>query len=57
MKEDEAPNTEQEKEKILTQYHHNDDVVELEINEWLAVDSWGNTPAIEEMIPIDFEDL
>ena len=39
------------------QYHHDDVIEELEINEWLTVDSWGNTPAIEEMIPVDFEDL
>ena len=34
-----------------------DDVVDLEINDWLTMDSWGNTPAIEEMIPIEFENL
>ena len=39
LKEDEAPNTEQEKEKIITQYHHDDEIDELEINEWLTVDS------------------
>ena len=58
LKEDKALNTEQEKETIITQYHyHDDDVVELEINEWLTVDNWGNTPAIEEMILVNFEDL
>ena len=59
LKEDEAPNTEQEKEEIITQYHHHDDddIVELEIDEWLIVDSCGKIPVIEEMIPVDFEDL
>ena len=57
LNEDEAPNTEQKKEKIITQYHHDDDIVELEINEWLPEDSWGNTPAIEEMIPVSFKDM
>ena len=57
LNEDEAPNTEQEKEKIITQYHHDDAIVDLEINDWLNVDSWGKTPAIEEMILVDFGDL
>ena len=34
-----------------------DDIVDLEIDDWLTMDSWGNTPAIEEMIPIEFENL
>ena len=47
-----------DKEKITTQYYHQDeDIVDLEINDWLTVDSWGNTQAIEEVIPVDFEDL
>ena len=40
LNEDEAPKTEQEKEKIITQYHDDDDLVELEINKWLTVDRW-----------------
>ena len=40
----------------MTQYHHHDDDI-VEIDEWLTVDSWGITLAIEEMIPVDFEDL
>ena len=56
LKEDKSPNTEQEK-KIITQFHHDDDIVQFEMNEWLTVDSWGNTPAIEEMILVDFEHL
>ena len=57
LKEEESPNIEQDKEKIITQFHHEDDIVDLEINEWLTVDSWGNTPATQDMIPVDFEDL
>ena len=57
LKEDKSPNTEQDKKKIITQFHHDDDIVDLEINKWLTVDSWGNTPAIKEMIPVNFEDL
>ena len=57
LNEEEAPNTGQEKEKLITQYYHDNDIVKLEINEWLTIDSWDNTPTIEEMVPIDFEDL
>ena len=32
LKEDESPNTEQDKKKIITQSHHDDDIVDLEIN-------------------------
>ena len=34
-----------------------DDIVELEIDDWLTLDSWGNTPAVEELIPLEFDDL
>ena len=34
-----------------------DDIVDLEIDDWLTMDSWGNTPAVEEMILIEFENL
>ena len=45
------------KKKVITQsYHHDEDIVDLEINDWLTVDSFGNTQAIEEVIPVDFED-
>ena len=44
---------------IILSWSHNqeDDVVDLEIDDWLTMDSWGNTPAIEEMMPIEFENL
>ena len=45
------------KEEIMGYINQEDDVVDLEINDWLTMDSWGNTPAIEEMIPIEFENL
>ena len=44
-------NIEYEKNKIITQYYQDDEIVDLEI------DDWAETPAIEEMIPIDFENL
>ena len=48
---------EDKKEKIITQYHQDDEIVDLEIDDWLIVDHLGKTPALEEMIPVDFEDL
>ena len=45
------------KVEIMGYINQEDDVVDLEIDDWLTMDSWGNTPAIEEMIPIEFENL
>ena len=45
------------KEKILGYINQEDDVVDLEKDDWLTMDIWGNTPAVEEMIPIEFENL
>ena len=45
------------KEEIMGYINQEDNVVDLEINDWLTMDSWGNTPAVEEMIPIEFENL
>ena len=39
LNEDKAPNIEEEKEKIITHYCHDNDIVKLEINEWLTIDS------------------
>ena len=57
INEDQAPNVEDKKKKIITQYHQDDEIVDLEIYDWLIVDHWGKTPALEEMIPVDFGDL
>ena len=57
INEDQAPNIEDKKEKIITQYHKDDEIVDLEIDDWLIVDHWRKTPALEEMIPVDFEEL
>ena len=51
---DEDPST---KEEIIGNINQEDDIVDLEIDDWLTMDSWGNTPAVEEMIPIEFENL
>ena len=48
---------EDEKNKIITQYHQDDEIVDLEIDDWLIMDQWRKTPALEEMIPVNFEDL
>ena len=48
---------EYEKNKIITQYYQDDEIVDLEIDDWLIMDQWGETPAIEEMIPINFKNL
>ena len=50
-------NMEDEKNKIITQYYQDDEIVDLEIDDWLIMDQWGETSAIEEMIPINFENL
>ena len=51
---DEDPST---KEEIIGYINQEDDVVYLERDDWLTMDSWGNTPSVEEMIPIEFENL
>ena len=50
-------NIEYEKNKIITQYYQDDEIGDLEIDDWLIMDQWRDTPAIEEMILIDFENL
>ena len=45
------------KEEIMGYINQEDDMVDLEIDDWLTMDSWGNIPAIEEMIPPEFENL
>ena len=35
---DKAPNISEEKERIITQYHKDDEIVDLEIDDWLIVD-------------------
>ena len=54
---DQDQNMEDEKNKIITQYYQDDKIVDLEIDDWLIMDQWGETPAIEEMILINFENL
>ena len=51
---DEDPST---KEEIIEYINQEDDVVDLEIDDWLTMDSWGNTPAVEEMVLVEFENL
>ena len=48
---------EDEKNKIITQYYQEDKIVDLEIDDWLIMDQWGETPAVEEMILMNFENL
>ena len=48
---------EDEKNEIITQYYQDGEIVDLEIDNWLIMDQWGETPAIEEMILMNFEDL
>ena len=50
-------NMEDKKNKIITQYYQDDEIVDLEIDDWLIMDQWGETPTIEEMILINFENL
>ena len=57
INEDQAQNMEDEKNKIITQYYQDDEIVDLEIDDWLIMDQWGKTPALEEMILVNFEDL
>ena len=57
INDDQDQNIEDEKNKIITQYYQDDEIVDLEIDDWLIMDQWGETPAIEEMILMNFEDL
>ena len=58
INDDQDQNMEDEKNKIITQYYQDDEIVDLEIDDyWLIMDQWGETPAIDEMIPMNFEDL
>ena len=45
------------KEEIIGYINQEDDMVDLEIDDWLTMDGWGNTPAIEDMIPPEFKNL
>ena len=45
------------KEEIIGYINQDDDVVDLEIDDWLTMDSWGNTPVVEELIPLEFQNL
>ena len=54
---DQDQNMEDEKNKIITRYYQDDEIVDLEIDDWLVMVQSGETPAIEEMIPMNFEDL
>ena len=45
------------KEEIMEYIYKEDDAVELEIDDWLTMDSWGNTLAVEDLILLGFEDL
>ena len=58
LNEDNTPTSLEEKQKIINQYHNcEEDLVDIEIDDWLTIDSWGNTPAIEIMIPTNFEEI
>ena len=57
LNEDQSLKIQEEKKNIITQYHQDDYIVDLEINDWLTVNSWGNTPGIETVIPVNFGDL
>ena len=57
INEDQAQNMEDEKNKIITQFYQDDEIVDLEIDDWPIMDQWGKTPALEEMIPVNIEDL
>ena len=54
---DQDQNMEDEKNKIITQCYQDDEIVDLEIDDWLIMDQWGETPAVEEMFPINSENL
>ena len=45
------------KEEIIGYINQEDNMVDLEIDDWLTMDGWGNTPAIEDMIPPEFKNL
>ena len=54
----EALNEDQRTKEEITGYiNQEDDVVDLEIDDWLTMDSWGNIPAIEDMILPEFKNL
>ena len=57
INEDQAQKMEDEKNKIITQYYQDDEIIDLEIDDWLIMDQWGNTPALEERILVNFKDL
>ena len=58
LNEDNSPTSQEEKQKIINQYHDcEEDLVDIEIDDWLTIDSWGNTPATEIVIPITFEEI
>ena len=58
LNEDNTPTSHEEKQKIINQYHHSDeDFVDIVINDWLTIDSWGNTSATEAVIPINFDEI
>ena len=40
-------NMKNEKNKIITKYYQDDGIVDLEIDDWLIMDQWGETPAIK----------
>ena len=44
LNEDNTPTSHEEKQEIINQYHQSDeDCVDIEINDWLTIDSWGDT--------------
>ena len=58
LNEDNTPTSYEEKEKIINQYYLSDeDLVDTELNDWLTIDSCGHTPAVETVIPVNFEDI
>ena len=46
---------EDEKKRIITQHHQDDEIVDLEIDDWFIVDHWTKTPALKEMILVDLK--
>ena len=57
INDDQAQNMGDGKNKIITKYYQDDKIVDLETDEWLIMDQWGEIPAIEEIIPMNLEDL
>ena len=58
LNEDNPPTSQEEKQKIINQYHQCDeDFVDIEINDWLTIESWGNTPATEAVILTNFDEI